>query len=63
MPYLIVKKMKDPDTGKTLFTILNNGLSEIMEIKEKKKAKKLIKVLNENSDSGWDYQLREICEK
>ena len=40
MSYLIVKKMKDPDTVKTLFTILNNGLSEIKEIKEKKKAPK-----------------------
>ena len=63
MPYLIIKKMKDPQTGKTTFTVLNNGISEIMEIKEKKKAEKLVKVFNENSDSGWTYEVKEICEK
>ena len=63
MPYLIIKKMKDPNQGKTTFTVLNNGLSEIMEIKEKKKAKELVRVLNENSDSGWTYEVKEICQK
>ena len=55
--------MKNPQTGKTTFTVLNNGISEIMEIKEKKKAEKLVKVFNENSDSGWTYEVKEICEK
>ena len=63
MPYLIIKKMKDPKLGKTTFTVLNNGLSEIMEIKEKKKAKEFVRVLNENSDSGWLYEIKEICQK
>ena len=63
MPYLIIKKMKDPNQGKTTFTVLNNGLSEIMEIKEKKKAKEFVRVLNENSDSGWLYEIKEICQK
>tara|TARA_R100001510_G_C7484166_1_gene94846 strand:- start:333 stop:524 length:192 start_codon:yes stop_codon:yes gene_type:complete len=63
MPYLIIKKMNDPKTGKTTFTVLNNGMSEVMEIKEKKKAEKLVKVFNENSDSGWTYEVKEICEK
>ena len=63
MPYLIIKKMKNPKTGKTTFTVLNNGMSEVMEIKEKKKAEKLVKVFNENSDSGWTYEVKEICEK
>ncbi len=63
MPYLIIKKMKDPTLGKTTFTVLNNGLSEIMEIKEKKKAKEFVRVLNENSDSGWTYEIKEICQK
>ena len=63
MPYLIIKKMKDPNLGKTTFTVLNNGLSEIMEIKEKKKAKEFARVLNENSDSGWVYEIKEICQK
>jgi len=63
MPYLIIKKMKDPTLGKTTFTVLNNGLSEIMEIKEKKKAKEFVRVLNENSDSGWLYEIKEVCQK
>jgi len=63
MSYLIIKKMKDPNLGKTTFTVLNNGLSEIMEIKEKKKAKELVKLFNENSDSGWTYEIKEVCPK
>lgn len=63
MPYLIIKKMTDPTNGKTIFTVLNDGLSQIMEVKDKKKATKLVKLFNENSDSGWTYEVKEICEK
>ena len=63
MPYLIIKKMTDPVTGKINFTVLNDGLSQIMEVKDKKKATKLVNLFNENSDSGWVYEIKEICEK
>tara|TARA_B100002019_G_C21248131_1_gene589493 strand:- start:390 stop:581 length:192 start_codon:yes stop_codon:yes gene_type:complete len=63
MPYLIIKKMTNPQNGKTIFTVLNDGLSQIMEVKDKKKATKLVNLFNENSDSGWVYEIKEICEK
>lgn len=63
MPYLIIKKMTDPVTGKINFTVLNDGLSQIMEVKDKKKANKLVKLFNENSDSGWTYEIKEVCDR
>ena len=61
MSYLIVKKMQDTSSGKTLFTILNDGLSEIMEIENKEKAENLVQIFNQNSDSGWTYEIKEVC--
>ena len=34
-----------------------------MEIKDKKKANKLVKLFNENSDSGWTYEVKEVCDR
>jgi hypothetical protein len=62
MSYLIVKKMQDTSSGKTLFTILNDGLSEIMEIENKEKAENLVQIFNQNSDSGWTYEIKEVCD-
>ena len=62
MSYLIVKKMQDTSSGKTLFTILNDGLSEIMEIENKEKAENLVQIFNQNSDSGWAYEIKEVCD-
>ena len=63
MTYLIIKKMTNPTTGKISFTVLNDGLSQIMELNDKKKAEELVRVFNENSDSGWSYEVKEICER
>jgi hypothetical protein len=57
MGYNIVKVMVD-EKGKILHILLTDGLSEILEIDEISYAMNMVKVLNENSDSGWDYQLR-----
>ena len=57
MGYNIIKKMKD-NNGKLVHILLTDGLSQILELKNPKKAKKMVKMLNENSDSGWDYELR-----
>lgn len=62
MPYLIIKKMTDTITGKINFTVLNNGLSEIMEIENKEKAENLVQIFNQNSDSGWIYEIKEVCD-
>lgn len=46
--------------GKKTHVLLTDGHSEILEVKHKNIAKNLINVLNENSDSGWVYELVEI---
>jgi hypothetical protein len=61
MTYNIIKKMKKLD-GKSMFVLLTDGLSQIMEIDEKSKAINFINVLNENSDNGCVYKLKEVCD-
>ena len=57
MGYNIVKIIKDT-TGKSVHVLLTDGLSQILEVKNEKKAIKMVKIFNENSDSGWKYELR-----
>lgn len=56
--YLIKKKMVN-EHGKVLHILLTNGASEILEFteKDKERAQKMVDVMNENSDSGWEYEL------
>jgi|TARA_B100000700_G_C15040008_1_gene854870 hypothetical protein len=57
MGYNIIKIMKDKE-GKPIHILLTDGLSQILELKNEKKAIKMVKLFNENSDSGWKYALR-----
>ena len=57
--YMIKKIMVKPN-GKKTHTLLTDGHSEILEINHENIAKNVIGVLNENSDSGWVYELVEI---
>ena len=57
MAYNIIKIMEDPK-GNPVHVLLTDGLSEILEIKNEKKAIAMIKMFNANSDSGWKYELR-----
>jgi len=58
MTYNIIKKMKDPKTGQVMMVLLLDGLSSILEIKGLDKALKMAKMFNQNSDSGWKYEVR-----
>tara|TARA_B110000196_G_C20472996_1_gene354507 strand:- start:72 stop:308 length:237 start_codon:yes stop_codon:yes gene_type:complete len=58
MTYNIMKKMKDPKTGQVMMVLLLDGLSSILEIKDLDKALKMALVFNQNSDSGWEYEVR-----
>ncbi len=44
--------------GKPVHVLLTDGLSQILHITNQKKAMEMVKVFNENSDSGWRYELR-----
>ena len=58
MGYNILKTITYSDTGKVTKVLLTDGLSQILELKNLKKALKMAKMLNENSDSGWIYEVR-----
>tara|TARA_R110002012_G_scaffold12333_3_gene55010 strand:+ start:703 stop:915 length:213 start_codon:yes stop_codon:yes gene_type:complete len=57
MGYNIVKIIEGKN-GKPVHILLTDGLSQILELKSEKKAKEMVKLFNENSDSGWVYELR-----
>ena len=56
--YNIIKTMIDPKTGKKSCVLMLDGLSSILEIKSLDKALKMAEMFNENSDSGWTYEVR-----
>lgn len=51
--------MTNNETGKPVFVLLTNGLSEIWETNDEEEAIKLAEMLSENSDSGWEYTVRQ----
>jgi len=53
----VVKKVMVLPNGKKNHIFMTNGNSEVLEMDDKDDAKKLVKILNENSDSGWDYEI------
>jgi hypothetical protein len=59
MAFSIIKTMTNNETGKSVFVLLTNGLSEIWETNNEEEATKLAHMLTENSDSGWEYTVRE----
>tara|TARA_Y100001938_G_scaffold121259_1_gene168736 strand:- start:885 stop:1067 length:183 start_codon:yes stop_codon:yes gene_type:complete len=58
MAFNIVKTMTNSE-GKPVFVLLTNGISEIWETHNEEEAIKLANMLTENSDSGWEYTVRE----
>ena len=53
-----MKIMKDPVTGKVINVLLLDGLSAILDIKELDQALKMAEIFNQNTDSGWTYEVR-----
>jgi len=58
MSYNITKTMTDPKTGKKTCVLILDGLSSILEIKKLDKALKMAEIFNQNTDSGWLYEVR-----
>jgi len=56
--YCIKKEMKD-SKGKKTHVLMTDGSSEILEL-DKDSAKKIVKILNANTDSGWNYEIIQI---
>jgi len=45
-------------SGKVIKVLLLDGLSEILEVKELTQALKMVDILNQNTDSGWIYEVK-----
>ena len=58
MTYNIMKTMKDNGSGKAMSVLLLDGLSAVLEIKELSQALKMAEIFNQNTDSGWIYEVR-----
>ena len=58
MSYNIIKIMVDPLTKKKTCVLMLDGLSSILEIQELDKALKMAEIFNQNSDSGWTYEVK-----
>lgn len=46
--------------GKKTHVLLTNSQSEILELRSLNEAEDLVNILNQNSDSGWVYEVIEI---
>ena len=55
--------MKNIGNGKSTYVLLTDGLSQIWDIKKKEEATRIVNMLNENTDSGHKYEIREICKR
>ena len=53
--------MLDPSSGKKSYILLTDGLSQIWDVETEKEAKRIAKMMTENSDSGWVYKIRKTC--
>ena len=58
MTYNIMKTMRDNGSGKAMSVLLLDGLSAVLEIKELSQALKMAEIFNQNTDSGWIYEVR-----
>ena len=45
-------------SGKKVCVLILDGLSSILEIKELEEALKIAEVFNQNTDSGWIYEVK-----
>ena len=46
--------------GKKTHVLLTDSHSEVLDLNSKKDAEDLVNILNQNSDSGWVYEIVEV---
>jgi len=56
----LIKKIMANAKGKKTHVLLTDSHSEVLDLNSKKDAEDLVNILNQNSDSGWVYELVEI---
>jgi hypothetical protein len=56
----VIKKIMADAKGKKTHVLLTNSQSEILELDSLNEVEDLVNILNQNSDSGWVYEVMEI---
>jgi hypothetical protein len=56
----VIKKIMADAKGKKTHVLLTNSQSEILELNSLNESEDLVNILNQNSDSGWVYEVIEI---
>ena len=59
----VIKKIMTRPSGRKSHVFVTNGYSEVLELKHKNIATNLAGLMEENSDSGWRYEVVEIKNK
>ena len=57
--YCIIKVITLPN-GKNANVIILDGSAEVLEFTDKDKAQEMAEIMERNSDSGWEYIVKEI---
>ena len=57
--YCIIKKIVLPN-NQTVNVIMIDSSHEVLEFSDRQEAENWAKILTENSDSGWEYIVKEI---
>ena len=56
----VIKKIMADAKGKKTHVLLTNSQSEILELNSLNESEDLVNILNQNSNSGWVYEVIEI---
>ena len=58
--FCIIKRMTQPSNGRPLNVVLIDSNNEVLEFSTRDEAENWAKILTQNSDSGWEYIVKEI---
>ncbi len=58
--FCIIKRMTQQNSTRPLNVVLIDSNNEVLEFNTREEAENWAKILTQNSDSGWEYIVKEI---
>ena len=58
--FCIIKRMTHQNSNRPLNVVLIDSNNEVLEFDTREEAENWAKILTQNSDSGWEYIVKEI---
>lgn len=58
--FCIIKRMIQQNSSRPLNVVLIDSNNEVLEFDTREEAENWAKILTQNSDSGWEYIVKEI---